>query len=170
MNYMNLNAKFLIVTIITIGIAIVVWIGLTVNSTFKNFAEINSIRYQLNRISTMTLNDIKWNTIEKNLKDNERKLFHFWSTYCKSCIAEFDSIQKYQSNFKGKIYLVSLEDSTTVKRFLASKQWDLNFYTTDSTMLPFTPKTIKFYPTNFVVQNNSIEDSGAGPLEWKVIE
>lgn len=100
--------------------------------------------------------------------DSTTYLLHFWATWCKPCISEFDTIEKYQKSWKNvEIVLITLESNEKMNSFLKNTHWDLPFYSIDSLSLPFNPKKIEFYPSNFIVKNDSLIDISFGPVEWQ---
>ncbi|MFY7666404.1 TlpA family protein disulfide reductase [Flavobacterium sp.] len=57
-----------------------------------------------------------------NLKDGKTYTLHFWATWCKPCISEFDEFEKYKSKLGDQEFLfISLEDPKKVQDFLKDK-------------------------------------------------
>lgn len=132
---------------------------------FSLFDEINQ-KYVLTKGKTMNLFDSKNKSFSLQFDGSNKVIVHFWATTCEPCIEEFDSIQKYVDVSKTEIYLISVEDSVTVNRFLEREKWNLPFYTTDGMKLPFKPNKIEIYPTTFIIKDDSIIDSAVGPITW----
>ncbi len=103
-----------------------------------------------------------------NINDGKTYVLHFWATWCKPCISEFDEFEKYKSKFGDvELLFISVENPEKVKDFLKDKTWQLNFYTCDTLQLHFQPKEIEFYPTNITIERGKIISAASGPVSWK---
>lgn len=157
------------------ALALLVFFGLTyyVMNTIKNNSERdNSITYSLiqNKTVFKNLETNKTYTIN-TLQNDTTYYFHFWATYCKPCIKEFDDINaNYNRIFKGKtkLLVISFEDEQKITNFLKNKNYKLPFYKADSTQF-FIKPNIEIVPTTIVVKNNKVIDKGLGTINWAEI-
>ena len=57
-------------------------------------------------------------------------ILNLWATWCKPCIAEFESLEKSKSNYldkKVKIVAISNEDHDKIQKFIERREIDLEF-------------------------------------------
>lgn len=145
------NFIFLIIVLIFLVIILI-----PVFAYFLKFQEIrNNIltekKYEL-EFNEILLID-KFNKIHKiQFERDSTYTFNFWATWCKPCLEKLKQ-EKYN---KANTYFITVEDSFTFNKFLKNNQYKINLYRTDSTNLPFKPKSIKIYPQTIVIKNDSI--------------
>ncbi len=164
---MSKISKILILSIVVILSLVILIIGKFSLSLFKLFDDIKttSISYELLEKDFFLKNQDNFE-YQLVFNDSTKYLIHFWATWCKPCISEFDSIEKYHKSWKNvQLLMVTLESHEKMNTFLKDKKWNLPFYTTDSLQLPFSPKSIKYYPTTFSIKKDSL-DVAIGPIEW----
>ncbi len=90
--------------------------------------------YSENEISSdvylSELTDLEGNTV--SMDPNKLVFLNVWATWCGPCNIEMPGIQtlynKYKDNSKVAFYIVSDEDSETVKPFVSKKGYELPFY------------------------------------------
>ena len=64
-----------------------------------------------------------------NYKENVL-ILNLWATWCKPCIAEFESLEKSKSNYldkKVKIVAISNENHDKIQEFIERREIDLEF-------------------------------------------
>lgn len=167
---MSKTVKIILISfVILAGIVIFTTVIKTTSKVFDIFELARSISKEYSLTDNKIVIYDQMN-IQKTLqfKDSTTYVLHFWATWCKPCIEKFDSIEKYHKSWKNvKIAVITLESNEKMQTFLKNKSWDLPFYSTDSLKLPFNPKTIQVYPSDFIIKNDSLIHVGFGPIEWK---
>ena len=97
--------------------------------------------------NSFNLNDYKGNIIILNI----------WATWCKPCIAEFESLEKVKEKFKDikvKIIAVSNEDLKLINSFLDKRNFDLEFIKLNGDLSYFNAYSL---PTTVVYDKNGDE-------------
>ena len=97
--------------------------------------------------NSFNLNDYKGNIIILNI----------WATWCKPCIAEFESLEKVKEKFKDikvKIIAVSNEDLRLINSFLDKRKFDLEFIKLNGDLSYFNAYSL---PTTVVFDKNGDE-------------
>tara|TARA_B100000287_G_scaffold123597_1_gene115559 strand:+ start:4050 stop:4523 length:474 start_codon:yes stop_codon:yes gene_type:complete len=97
--------------------------------------------------NSFNLNDYKGNIIILNI----------WATWCKPCIAEFESLEKVKEKFKDikvKIIAVSNEDLKLINSFLDKRKFDLEFIKLNGDLSYFNAYSL---PTTVVYDKNGDE-------------
>jgi len=168
---MNQTTRTVLVSIFILVTITLIYFVFQISSTTLNlFNDLKETKYEIIKGEPLVLQDLNNKEIKLNFENSDRKIIHFWATHCKPCIQEMDSIAKYQNNLRGELYLVTLENPNMIKDYVASRKWELPIYTTDSTSLPLSPKEIKFYPSTFIIQEDSIHEFAIGTINWKEIK
>lgn len=167
---MTKNVKLLVFVSLAI-IAIVILFNII--KIFKNFFNVFERAKTVNKeyvLSGKEILLIDRNNLQQTLhfKDSTTFVLHFWATWCKPCIEKFDSIEKYHKSWKNvEIALITLESNEKMRSFLRNKRWNLPFYSTDSLNLPFEPKKIEMYPSDFIIRKDSLMQVSIGSVQWK---
>lgn len=97
--------------------------------------------------NAFNLDDLKGNILILNI----------WATWCKPCIAEFESLEKVREKFKDKnikIVAVSNEDLKLINSFLDKRKFDLEFIKLNGDLSYFNAYSL---PTTVVFDKNGDE-------------
>ena len=84
-------------------------------------------------------------------------ILNIWATWCKPCIAEFESLEKVREKFKDKnikIVAVSNEDLKLINSFLDKRKFDLEFIKLNGDLSYFNAYSL---PTTVVFDKNGDE-------------
>ena len=76
------------------------------------------------------LSDLEGKSFDLNHYEGNVIILNIWATWCKPCIAEFESLEKVREKFKDKnikIVAVSNEDLKLINSFLDKRKFDLEF-------------------------------------------
>ena len=76
------------------------------------------------------LSDLEGKSFDLKLYEGNVIILNIWATWCKPCIAEFESLEKVKGKFKDKnikIVAVSNEDLKLINSFLDKRNFDLEF-------------------------------------------
>ena len=116
--------------------------NVTNNQTEESFSILSDLEGK-----SFNLNDYKGNVIILNI----------WATWCKPCIAEFESLEKVREKFKDKnikIVAVSNEDLKLINSFLDKRNFDLEFIKLNGDLSYFNAYSL---PTTVVFDKNGDE-------------
>ena len=116
--------------------------NVTSNQTEESFSILSDLEGK-----SFNLNDYKGNVIILNI----------WATWCKPCIAEFESLEKVKEKFKDKnikIVAVSNEDLKLINSFLDKRKFDLEFIKLNGDLSYFNAYSL---PTTVVFDKNGNE-------------
>ncbi|MFP9114071.1 TlpA family protein disulfide reductase [Flavobacterium sp. RHBU_3] len=156
--------------IVPLAVFILFFMSIVTSDTVGFFNKINNTEY--------TLADTKFKLVKTDgtdtivdLKGDKAKFFHFWGTFCKPCIAEKDSIEKYRKHFGAvDFYMVSPESPEKVRKFMENRKLNMPVYCADTTQFPFKEKGIRFFPTSVVIQHDSVAETAVGSMEWSAVK
>lgn len=76
------------------------------------------------------LSDLEGNAFDLDKLKGNVVILNIWATWCKPCIAEFESLEKVKEKFQDrniKIIAVSNEDLKLINEFLDKRKYNLKF-------------------------------------------
>lgn len=166
----------IILAFIIVGIAIYIFS----KNVFLNVKKFDTIFETAKKIKDIRLT--KSNIKVYDFKNNEDTLIslsnhqkpiiiHLWATWCKPCLDDFDSLQKFYTLKKDSIdlFVISDEPNEVQKRFLNTKNAPkLPFYGLEKSnyFLSIDSLTIPF---NTVIKDSVIVKSFIGKTDWNTI-
>ena len=103
------------------------------------------------------LSDLEGKSFDLNLYEGNVIILNIWATWCKPCIAEFESLEKVREKFKDKnikIVAVSNEDLKLINSFLNKRKFDLEFIKLNGDLSYFNAYSL---PTTVVFDKNGDE-------------
>ena len=103
------------------------------------------------------LSDLEGKSFDLNLYEGNVIILNIWATWCKPCIAEFESLEKVKEKFKDKnikIVAVSNEDLKLINSFLDKRKFDLEFIKLNGDLSYFNAYSL---PTTVVFDKNGDE-------------
>lgn len=103
------------------------------------------------------LSDLEGKSFDLNLYEGNVIILNIWATWCKPCIAEFESLEKVREKFKDKnikIVAVSNEDLKLINSFLDKRKFDLEFIKLNGDLSYFNAYSL---PTTVVFDKNGDE-------------
>ena len=103
------------------------------------------------------LSDLEGKSFDLNLYEGNVIILNIWATWCKPCIAEFESLEKVREKFKDKnikIVAVSNEDLKLINSFLDKRKFDLEFIKLNGDLSYFNAYSL---PTTVVFNKNGDE-------------
>ena len=103
------------------------------------------------------LSDLEGNYYDLNDYKGNVIILNIWATWCKPCIAEFESLEKVKEKFKDKnikIVAVSNEDLKLINSFLDKRKFDLEFIKLNGDLSYFNAYSL---PTTVVFDKNGDE-------------
>ena len=103
------------------------------------------------------LSDLEGKSFDLNLYKGNVIILNIWATWCKPCIAEFESLEKVKEKFKDKnikIVAVSNEDLKLINSFLDKRNFDLEFIKLNGDLSYFNAYSL---PTTVVFDKNGDE-------------
>jgi len=103
------------------------------------------------------LSDLEGKSFDLNLYEGNVIILNIWATWCKPCIAEFESLEKVREKFKYKnikIVAVSNEDLKLINSFLDKRKFDLEFIKLNGDLSYFNAYSL---PTTVVFDKNGDE-------------
>ena len=101
-----------------------------------------------------------------DLNNNEFKLENYegnvlivnlWATWCKPCVAEFESLEKFKNKFIGKkikIVAISNENKDKIKAFIEKRDFDLEFIKLNGDLSYFNAYSL---PTTIILDKQGNE-------------
>jgi thiol-disulfide isomerase/thioredoxin len=111
--------------------------------------------------------DLDDQPIDLNQFAGKKVFLNFWATWCKPCIAEMPSIERAQELLEPEGYIFMLasdEDVSKIKRFKASKDFQLNFVRLET---PFPDLGVMSIPTTLIIdEQGKISMQHVGAREW----
>ena len=103
------------------------------------------------------LSDLEGKSFDLNHYEGNVIILNIWATWCKPCIAEFESLEKVKEKFKDKnikIVAVSNEDLKLINSFLDKRKFDLEFIKLNGDLSYFNAYSL---PTTVVFDKNGDE-------------
>ena len=103
------------------------------------------------------LSDLEGKSFDLNDYEGNVIILNIWATWCKPCIAEFESLEKVREKFKDKnikIVAVSNEDLKLINSFLDKRKFDLEFIKLNGDLSYFNAYSL---PTTVVFDKNGDE-------------
>ena len=103
------------------------------------------------------LSDLEGKSFDLNDYEGNVIILNIWATWCKPCIAEFESLEKVREKFKDKnikIVAVSNEDLKLINSFLDKRNFDLEFIKLNGDLSYFNAYSL---PTTVVFDKNGDE-------------
>jgi len=103
------------------------------------------------------LSDLEGKSFDLNDYEGNVIILNIWATWCKPCIAEFESLEKVKEKFKDKnikIVAVSNEDLKLINSFLDKRNFDLEFIKLNGDLSYFNAYSL---PTTVVFDKNGDE-------------
>ena len=103
------------------------------------------------------LSDLEGKSFDLNHYEGNVIILNIWATWCKPCIAEFESLEKVREKFKDKnikIVAVSNEDLKLINSFLDKRNFDLEFIKLNGDLSYFNAYSL---PTTVVFDKNGDE-------------
>lgn len=96
------------------------------------FLTIISCNISTNKIAKdfYVLTDLEGNAFDLDKQKGNVVILNIWATWCKPCIAEFESLEKVKEKFQDrniKIIAVSNEDLKLINKFLDKRKYNLKF-------------------------------------------
>ena len=85
-------------------------------------------------------------------------ILNLWATWCKPCIAEFESLEKSKEKFIGKkvkIFAISNEKIDKIKEFIDRRKFDLKFLKSNNDLSFFNAYSL---PTTIIFNKNGDEE------------
>lgn len=100
------------------------------------------------------LSDLEGNAFDLDKQKGNVVILNIWATWCKPCIAEFESLEKVKEKFQDrniKIIAVSNEDLKLINKFLDKRKYNLKFIKLNGDLSYFNayslPTTVVFDKT-----------------------
>ncbi len=118
-------------------------------------------------VDRIKLVDLENNPVDLKSLAGKNIFLNFWATWCKPCILEMPSIERAEkllSDDNFVFLIASDEDIGRIKRFKASKDFDLQFVHLET---PFPDLGILSLPTTIIIDpSGKIVMNQIGALEW----
>ena len=102
--------------------------------------------------------DLEGNEIKLEEEKGNVIILNLWATWCKPCIAEFESLEKSKEKFIGKkvkIFAISNEKINEIKEFINRRKFDLNFLKLNNDLSFFNAYSL---PTTIIFNKNGDEE------------
>ena len=103
------------------------------------------------------LSDLEGNAFDLDKQKGNVVILNIWATWCKPCIAEFESLEKVKEKFQDrniKIIAVSNEDLKLINEFLDKRKYNLKFIKLNCDLSYFNAYSL---PTTVVFDKNGEE-------------
>ena len=103
------------------------------------------------------LSDLEGNAFDLDKQKGNVVILNIWATWCKPCIAEFESLEKVKEKFQDrniKIIAVSNEDLKLINEFLDKSKYNLKFIKLNGGLSYFNAYSL---PTTVVFDKNGEE-------------
>jgi len=122
---------------------------------------------ETNLVENIKLVDLDNNPVDLKILAGKKIFLNFWATWCKPCIQEMPSIERASKILADDdfIFLLASDESIgRIKRFQATKEYDLQFVRVET---PFPDIGILSLPTTLIIdQDGRISMNQTGALEW----
>jgi thiol-disulfide isomerase/thioredoxin len=123
------------------------------------FLTIISCNISNNKISkdSYVLSDLEGNAFDFDKQKGNVVILNIWATWCKPCIAEFESLEKVKEKFQDrniKIIAVSNEDLKLINEFIDKRKYNLKFIKLNGDLSYFNAYSL---PTTVVFDKNGEE-------------
>ena len=123
------------------------------------FLTIISCNISTNKIAKdfYVLSDLEGNAFDLDKQKGNVVILNIWATWCKPCIAEFESLEKVKEKFQDrniKIIAVSNEDLKLINEFLDKRKYNLKFIKLNGDLSYFNAYSL---PTTVVFDKNGEE-------------
>ena len=123
------------------------------------FLTIISCSISTNKIAKdfYVLSDLEGNAFDLDKQKGNVVILNIWATWCKPCIAEFESLEKVKEKFQDrniKIIAVSNEDLKLINEFLDKRKYNLKFIKLNGDLSYFNAYSL---PTTVVFDKNGEE-------------
>ena len=123
------------------------------------FLTIISCNISTNKIAKdfYVLSDLEGNAFDLDKQKGNVVILNIWATWCKPCIAEFESLEKVKEKFQDrniKIIAVSNEDLKLINKFLDKRKYNLKFIKLNGDLSYFNAYSL---PTTVVFDKNGEE-------------
>ena len=102
--------------------------------------------------------DLEGNEIRLDDEKGNVVILNLWATWCKPCIAEFESLEKSKEKFIGKkvkIFAISNEKIDKIKEFIDKRKFDLKFLKSNNDLSFFNAYSL---PTTIIFNKNGDEE------------
>ena len=102
--------------------------------------------------------DLEGNEIKLDDEKGNVIILNLWATWCKPCIAEFESLEKSKEKFIGKkvkIFAISNEKIDKIKEFIDIRKFDLKFLKSNNDLSFFNAYSL---PTTIIFNKNGVEE------------
>ena len=102
--------------------------------------------------------DLEGNEIKLEEEKGNVIILNLWATWCKPCIAEFESLEKSKEKFIGKkvkIFAISNEKIDEIKEFINRRKFNLNFLKSNNDLSFFNAYSL---PTTIIFNKNGDEE------------
>ena len=128
-------------------------------SLLSLFLTIISCNISNNKIAKdfYVLSDLEGNAFDLDKQKGNVVILNIWATWCKPCIAEFESLEKVKEKFQDrniKIIAVSNEDLKLINEFLDKRKYNLKFIKLNGDLSYFNAYSL---PTTVVFDKNGEE-------------
>ena len=103
------------------------------------------------------LSDLEGNAFDLDKQKGNVVILNIWATWCKPCIAEFESLEKVKEKFQDrniKIIAVSNEDLKLINEFIDKRKYNLKFIKLNGDLSYFNAYSL---PTTVVFDKNGEE-------------
>jgi thiol-disulfide isomerase/thioredoxin len=137
---------------------------------FQSFEEslefYNTVEIQTSEFFVSSLTDK--DSMKVNLCADTLVVIHYWGTWCKPCLEDFETFQSFYQSHKDSIQIlvISEEPDDKVLMFLEKRGFDLLFINSDNLAYPFNHHHNQ-YPTTFFVRNCEIVKIVTGKSDWR---
>ena len=102
--------------------------------------------------------DLEGNEIKLDDEKGNVVILNLWATWCKPCIAEFESLEKSKEKFIGKkvkIFAISNEKIDKINEFIDRRKFDLKFLKSNNDLSFFNAYSL---PTTIIFNKNGDEE------------
>ena len=151
------------------GIVVLLLVAFTILfGILQKFKEFKTLSNKYNLTSNQfILIDRDSATSKINIDSTKFYNIHFFKTSNSSCLSELDSFAKYKAKFNNQeLIFISFESPSVVKKHTTYKNYPFQLYSVDSTKLPFTPKSVRYFPFNIFISKSKIISASPGAIEW----
>ena len=159
--------KWVIIGVLSLGILFAIFMSSI--KFIRRFEDLNKtlheIKIQTPKFLAMSLTQNDTSIID--LSTDTLVVLHYWATWCKPCIEDFETFQPFYHRHKDSVVflVITEEPDETVIQFLDKKNYDLPFISSSNFSTPFNFK-IQTYPTTLFVRNGFIKRMIIGKTNW----